>query len=1362
MIQKDFPRGGKKPANAPPSKSLLFEKNNPIKAKKVRAKKGLKKKDNEEDALVASTAQSLTYANLCEGMVILGRVHEVTDYDLIISLPGRLSGRVKATDISESYTNLLQNVVNSGTDSLSEFKPLPELYNPGDNVVAFVKALGEDKKWRVTLSLESHMVNQNLSSNFLSKGSKIVCTVSSVEDHGYVIETGIANVRAFLSKKDVEENCEYFPGKQITCAVKSIKTADNATTISLSTKEKHLGMMLEEIKSVDCLLPGIQLTLSVKKILSNGLQVNFDNGKIGYINQVHLPKALSKYEPGMEVDGTLLYIIPTVKFAYFTLLKQVPEKSELKKGDIVSGHVLCRESNGILFKIGKDLRGFIPYKRTAVDFHKMHEIFVSKSEHKFLVLTYDCMDRVYICTMEKAILNNKLLSKSSFTPGEVMDVTIKEINGTTGFVMVTVGKVIGSVPPEHVSDKGGLLSDMKVGQVMKARVLSSSDKNLKFTLKPLLINSKLPLLVDIKNAKVGSIHHGTIRQITEKGILVKFFGELAGFVPSAFLDPRTSKKHWNHFVGEVVMVEIKTVDQSQNKLALKIVRDNKKKIGFKVGEAVEGTVVDSSVEGIQLRIEKNGSEAFGFLPAGHIAPCVELGSLIAAKTLPGDSLAALVFSTLPNLLLSTTFVPQKEDATTLKDLTPGKSVLYSVEEPAKEGLKVTLSIDNFINAFVKKAYLENENLMHRHQILYGKILTANLARKEVLLSTFDNEIRKESFKTEDSIMTAIDALNFYLLKLKALGEKDYYKNKPISSTKLGQKVEGVVEKVTEHGLVLKLGDNLQGTVRKDHYSGNPKKGDKVKGVVLWVNFMYELVEVSLLPHLVSSVSVKQGKCQDLPLETQLRGTIVLITNWFILVLLKGQFHGGFVVMPARLHLNDLKPNLSTYSIGQKVRCFVVLNGVETHTLPICLPKAVFETKMAKLKKPRILKERSNEMKEVNGVDCSAEKKKNKKRKNEAEGKDENLKKVKKEEPKETILKPDEKMETSSDESEDEKKFNKLSIPACGFYIDTTPSSLASKQESSSESEDESEGQPKQKKKKLSAAERHEQERQKEKEIRKREEELASADHTPNSADQFDRLVLGSPDSSLVWVQYMAFHLQATEVERARAIAKRAVKTINFREEEERLNVWQAWLNLESKFGTPDTLDEVFQEAIKVNDASKVYAHMLTIYSEAGKQIELEKTVNMIVKKFKEQPEMWIKCGATLLKMGLKDKSRHIMQRALQSLPPHEHVNLMIRFAHLENNHGDKERSQTLFEQILNTYPKRTDVWSSYVDSLVKSGDIEIARKVLDRSVSTQVLQPRKMKVLFKKFINFEEQYGTQEAVQHVRELANEYVKEHTE
>lgn len=43
-------------------------------------------------------------------------------------------------------------------------------------------------------------------------------------------------------------------------------------------------------------------------------------------------------------------------------------------------------------------------------------------------------------------------------------------------------------------------------------------------------------------------------------------------------------------------------------------------------------------------------------------------------------------------------------------------------------------------------------------------------------------------------------------------------------------------------------------------------------------------------------------------------------------------------------------------------------------------------------------------------------------------------------------------------------------------------------------------------------------------LRHAEEELLSLDN-PQNADQFDRLLLGSPNDSELWIKYMSFHLQ---------------------------------------------------------------------------------------------------------------------------------------------------------------------------------------------------------------------------------------------
>lgn len=62
----------------------------------------------------------------------------------------------------------------------------------------------------------------------------------------------------------------------------------------------------------------------------------------------------------------------------------------------------------------------------------------------------------------------------------------------------------------------------------------------------------------------------------------------------------------------------------------------------------------------------------------------------------------------------------------------------------------------------------------------------------------------------------------------------------------------------------------------------------------------------------------------------------------------------------------------------------------------------------------------------------------------------------------------------------------------------------------------------------------------------REVELMDPSLQPEDAAAFERLLLASPNSSLLWLQYMAHHLQATQIEQARAVAERALKTISFR------------------------------------------------------------------------------------------------------------------------------------------------------------------------------------------------------------------------
>jgi rRNA biogenesis protein RRP5 len=105
---------------------------------------------------------------------------------------------------------------------------------------------------------------------------------------------------------------------------------------------------------------------------------------------------------------------------------------------------------------------------------------------------------------------------------------------------------------------------------------------------------------------------------------------------------------------------------------------------------------------------------------------------------------------------------------------------------------------------------------------------------------------------------------------------------------------------------------------------------------------------------------------------------------------------------------------------------------------------------------------------------------------------------------------------------------------------------------------------------------------------------------PQSVSDFERLLLGQPDSSELWIQYMAFQMQLSELIKARELAERAIKTINIREETEKLNIWIALLNLENAYGSDETVEEVFKRACQYNDAQEVHERLTSIYIQSGK------------------------------------------------------------------------------------------------------------------------------------------------------------------
>lgn len=58
--------------------------------------------------------------------------------------------------------------------------------------------------------------------------------------------------------------------------------------------------------------------------------------------------------------------------------------------------------------------------------------------------------------------------------------------------------------------------------------------------------------------------------------------------------------------------------------------------------------------------------------------------------------------------------------------------------------------------------------------------------------------------------------------------------------------------------------------------------------------------------------------------------------------------------------------------------------------------------------------------------------------------------------------------------------------------------------------------------------------------------MPQGDAAPTSAAEYEQLVLSSPNSSYLWIQYLASLIALGELDKARALADRALTTISYR------------------------------------------------------------------------------------------------------------------------------------------------------------------------------------------------------------------------
>ncbi|KAM0751109.1 hypothetical protein T439DRAFT_301042 [Meredithblackwellia eburnea MCA 4105] len=1350
----------------------------------------------------AFRVEHLNYKRLIPGTKVLAQIILVRPLELIVSLPNQLLAHIPITNISQEFTQRLEAAGEDSSEdeedseeedgdedgedagSNERLPGLNQLFKEGQWVSAVVtdnKVVDGKQKLggregdeavrasrRVELSLEPEKVNEGIAKGDLKAGFTLTAAVKSVEDHGYILSFGVQSLSSFLKFKDTKNQLrastsKLHVGQVLACRIKDV--SENGRTCNVSVDPVEVaGSTLSSATSITSILPSALVSALVTATLPSGLNVKFFGYYDGTIDPFHLngldPE--KDFKAGQKVKARVMWdsLATTPKKFSLSLAKQVVGLEVAKFGEegrkidevFPVGRILeeikvtaMDEEWGLSCEIEEDdevVPAFVHISRITDD----HLASLPKagpyqigSVHRARVIGYSAVDGLVQLSLQPSVLEQAFLRVSDVKVGDVIKGTVKRLGDSALFVSIS-GNVDGVVWPLHYSDIRLKHPEKKFkeGSPVKARIYSADPvKNrVVLTLKKQLIESELPIVAQFSDAKVGTITHGTVTKILDKGVLVDFFGGLRALIPtSEAAETFTTDLSRLFTVGKVIPVKIISADPSSNRIVASARQGHD-------APPVEVTSVD-----------------IGHLSSGTITALHETNVVLTLQ--PTGVKALMSYATLARHRKTTVDALRNE-------LAKGQTVeeLVVVSKNAEKGIVIVGLIPS--KASKAEGSSKPANITFA-SLVVGQKLTGRVSGKVPtgLLVQVSPSVRGRAPPTEISDdFATVETTNFakgtqvkcVVISLDSETERVELSLRPsrleadvevrdpivasVEDLKPGQGVRGFVKNIANAGLFVSLGGDVTARVLIkelfDEYVKDWKSrflvNQLVEGKITSVNKAKNQVEMSLRKH----VAIKESPIElgALVKGQIVRGVIKRLEAFGAFIRIEGSEISG-LCHKSKVTDDDDEKWTEVIHEGDKVRAIITDVNLETKKVSFGLKQSLF---------PK------------DDEDSQAE--------------------SEQDEDEEMARDDDEVTEDDEDEGEefegnweDDSEVElegssepEIQIPAVSTSKTTGVSSVLSAagglnwDGESSDDEKMAVGEDRElegnnddveeetvavalpAKKKVASL-----------------KDVANQQGGPSTMGEFEKAILETPNSSRLWIQYIAFFISLSQYDQARSVGRRALRSINFREEQEKLNVWVALLNLENSHGTEASLEELFKEAAQSNDSKTVHLRLVDIFERSEKYEAEEDLFQRTVKKFSQSSKVWTLFGQFYLARGRPEDARELLPRSLKSLEKRKHVKTISKFAQLEFKYGDAERGRTIFEGIVDSYPNRLDLWFVYVDMEIKQKNVTGVRALFDR-ILAQKLSSKKGKSVFKKWLAFEKENGDVKGVEACKARALAFVE----
>lgn len=1404
----------------------LFQEGGASKRSKLVGKQRKKTKKEERKRDVPKDrvrVELLNYKRLMPGTKILCNVLAVHPLAVVVSMCDQLLGHVPVTSVSQTLTERLQRALDDEDEEESdEEKAAPpelhELFHVGQWVRASVESVnapGAKRQWgmgreggeyeresqRVQLTLEPRVVNEGIRLEDLSAGYLLSATIQSEEDHGYTLDLGLQDdVHGFLPFKATGDaplpvgavvllTVDSVEGRVVRCAY-----ATKPTTKPVATPPSQTAV-----------LPGLPVKALITARVPQGLSVKLFGMLDGTIDTFHIPTQLEEeqLQPGQKIDARVLWNMPgdwdqaqddaldtvgarriglSAAPHVVSLTSPLVEHKALPDAYPIGTRLRVRVATvftewGLLCRVvDAPISAFVHIARVSDDHIEAlaptSGAYQVGSEHEARVIGHAMTDRLLLLSLQTSVLEKQFMRVSEVPVGDVVRVTIRKVTPQAIFVRLS-GNVDGVVFPMHYSDVRLAHPEKKFkpNLELKARIIHTDPmrNRIVLTFKRTLVQSDLPLVSSIEQARVGVITTAVVLRQLQASILVELGGTLRAVVPfseasDTSLTPGQLQELYP--TGKVVKVRLTKVEPDTGRITASIRQTSAVYLeklnvdAVQVGEEVQARVAAIKDDVAITTLEPSGTRALialSYLAQQRSCSVRELHNELQE----GDLLERLyvVSKNKAKGLVILSHEPPAKAA----PVAPGAVHHGKVMERQEAQLTCTVALAG-TNCRARLHVTEcNDDLSKAvlpslHDVIECVVLDVRKHGREAEVST--RLSRRDQEDAKDPVVDRADQLEE------------------------GMHVRGIVKSVTDHGVYVSLGRRVDARVMikelfdeyvKD-FRGRFHVGECVRGTVLRVEPSGK-VELSLKKSRLSPTkSSKTSRWHDFHEGDKVNAYIRGTADYGVFVQVDGTDISGLC------HKSELSDSQS----ADAVRAFAVGDRVKAVILKIDAEKKRISFGL----KPSYFDEEDMSDDEEEGTDDE----------DDEEGNDDE----EEDEVEQDLIDDEAEVDDDVEESEDEEDSEEDEEDMADFiddgedvdededeeddedmadFIDDDDDDVNADEDDDdddvnadeNDDDDDDSHLPKQSLQEgfrwgASTEARDDDNDDDESDdepmpkAKAKNKKTSSEDITAEldtkkleSATDYERLLLGSPNSSYLWIQFMTFYLQLGDVDKARQVARRAIKVINFREEQEKLNVWIALLNVENMYGSPDTLNGVFKEAILLNDAYEVHMRLIAIYEQSNKVDEAIDLFKRAAKKFGARVTLWIDWYQFYLRHDRAEEAHALVSRSLQSLDRVDHIRALTAYALAEFKLGDVEHARTMFETLVSRYPKRLDLWWQYMDQEARVENINGVRSLMERAMVARKHTTKQMKSLLQKWLVLEKRIGDDAGVQAVLDRARAFV-----